>query len=359
MLLPISDVTTGVITEGMAAYNDDNFGWIGLLEEFSYNKGYWILTNEDANFNVYGNYSMDDVVYDLHAGANLISYPYPDSGNISASIPDDVEHLFFAILGEGMAALNIDGIGWVGSLSSFVGGSGYWVLVEEDLSFSFNSPDGITRSKVTTYTEILPEGHEFRVAQSHQQAFYFVNEITLHEGEVEAGDWLLSYNGDVITGIRQWQETMIDIPAMGVSDDEMTAGYFSEGDIPTFKLLKQSTGGMITLDGDIPKWTSTGIFILNGLSEMQLIPDAFSLSNVYPNPFNPKTTINFGLPEDSQVNIAIYNLQGRLVETLANHIIRAGYHSVIWNADNFSSGIYILKIQAANRLETQKLMLIK
>ena len=146
---------------------------------------------------------------------------------------------------------------------------------------------------------------------------------------------------------------------MGVSGDEMTAGYFSEGDIPTFKLLKQSTGEMITLDGNIPRWTSTGIFILDGLSEMQSIPDAFSLSNVYPNPFNPKTTINFGLPEDSQVNIAIYNLQGRLVETLANHIIRAGYHSVIWNADNFSSGIYILKIQAVNRLETQKLMLIK
>jgi hypothetical protein len=295
VLLDISDVTTGVITEGMAAYNDDNFGWIGLLEEFSYNKGYWILTNEDANFNVYGNYSMDDVVYDLHAGANLISYPYPDFGDISASIPDDVEHLFFAILGEGIAAMNIDNIGWVGALTSFVGGSGYWVIVEEDLAFSFNSSDGMTRSIAVTYTEILPEGHEFRVAQSRQQAFYFVNEITLHEGEVEAGDWLLSYNGDVITGIRQWQGEMIDIPAMGVSGDDMTMGYFSKGDIPTFKLLKQSTGEMITLEGEVPKWTSTGIFVLNGLSEMQPIPDAFSLGNSYPNPFNTNMPVEVHL----------------------------------------------------------------
>ena len=92
---------------------------------------------------------------------------------------------------------------------------------------------------------------------------------------------------------------------------------------------------------------------------MQPIPDVFSLSSVYPYPFNPKTMINFGLPEDSHVNIVIYNLQGRLIETLANHIMSAGYHSVIWNGDNFSSGIYILKIQADKQLETQKLMLIK
>ena len=123
--------------------------------------------------------------------------------------------------------------------------------------------------------------------------------------------------------------------------------------------MKQSTGELIALDGDIPKWTSTGVFVLNGLSEMQPIPDAFSLGNSYPNPFNPVTTINFGIPEDSEVIIAIYNLQGRIVGTLANHNMRAGYHSVIWNADNFSSGIYILKIQAAGHLETQKLMLIK
>jgi len=215
----------------------------------------------------------------------------------------------------------------------------------------------------------MPTFGDFKVAQSVEQAFYFVDEITLLDGSVEAGDWLLSYNGDVLTGIRQWQGVMIDIPVMGASDDVLTADYFVEGGVPSFKILKQSTGDLLSLDGDINKWSSNGVFIINSLAEIEPAPEEYHLNSVYPNPFNPITTISFGLAEDTEISIKVYNIQGSVVETLANQYMEAGYHSVVWDADQHSSGIYFVKMLTSpstggitgknENVSIQKMMLIK
>ena len=300
-----------------------------------------------------------DLVYNLEAGANLISYPESGSTDVSEAIPDDVEDLFEAILTEGGAAMNTE-IGWVGSLTSFSGGSGYWVIVASDLSFSYNVNDGIGRTAANKYVETLPEGPQFDVTQSSEQAFYFIEKIELLDGIIEYDDWLMSYNGNVLTGIRQWQGDLIDVPAMGYNDlDDKTAGYFSEGDTPTFKLLKNTTGELIELGGGVPEWTSNGIFTISELVEVESVPEAIGLDSAYPNPFNPITTLKFKLPMDSQVSIQVYNVQGRLVETLADHNMQAGYHSITWNADQHSSGMYFVKMIVGDNLSTQKLLLVK
>ena len=181
----------------------------------------------------------------------------------------------------------------------------------------------------------------------------------MDHGGVEVGDLLLSYNGNVLTGIRQWQGVMIDIPAMGLSESKGTGGYLENGDVPTFKLFKQSAGEYIPLSGDIPAWTENGIYALSSLSEMQPIPNEFVLNNAYPNPFNPTTTLSFAIPIDSEVFLSVYNLQGREVSTLIEGNMEAGYHTVQWNADSYSSGVYFVKMHAGNYISTQKLMLVK
>ena len=55
----------------------------------------------------------------------------------------------------------------------------------------------------------------------------------------------------------------------------------------------------------------------------------------------------------------VYNIQGQLVETLTNRHMDAGYHSVVWNADRHSSGMYFVKMIAGEYIKTQKLMLVK
>ncbi len=351
-----------VIAEGSSAINLDGI-WSGSLTEFSGEKGYWIsIDNFPDNLSVIG-FDMDpDRMYVLHEGPNLISFPDSGSADLSSAIPDNVEHLFTAIISEGISALNSDN-GWAGSLTGFQGGTGYWVIVQEELTFSYNTEDLLARS-VHSFSEMLPDQAGFTVSQSSRQAFYFVKNIKLDNGGVEDGDWILSYNNDVLAGIRQWKGKTNDIPAMGSASDLVTAGYFNVGDTPAFKLLKQSTGEIIALEGNIPSWSDNGIFNIGELSERQPIPELITLNKAYPNPFNPTTTIGFGLPDQSDIVIEIFNLHGKRVEILVDESLPAGYSSVVWNADKFSSGLYFVKLyaQSLNGIKytrIQKLMLVK
>ena len=89
------------------------------------------------------------------------------------------------------------------------------------------------------------------------------------------------------------------------------------------------------------------------------IPEVFCLFPSYPNPFNPQTTIRFGLPEPSLVNLTIYNLRGRKVATLVEGFRQAGYHDVTWDAAGLASGLYFYRIQAGNFTALQKMVLLK
>jgi hypothetical protein len=89
------------------------------------------------------------------------------------------------------------------------------------------------------------------------------------------------------------------------------------------------------------------------------IPLEYALHKAYPNPFNPVTTLSFGLPIETEVSLSVYNLQGREVASLINGNMDAGYHSVVWNAYVHASGVYFVKMVAGDYISTQKLMLVK
>ncbi|MEQ9265562.1 MAG: endo-1,4-beta-xylanase [Balneolaceae bacterium] len=88
-------------------------------------------------------------------------------------------------------------------------------------------------------------------------------------------------------------------------------------------------------------------------------PLSFKLNHNYPNPFNPSTMITFELPQASNVKIMVYDITGRLVETLVDSRKGAGTHAVTFNASNLSSGVYLYEIQAGSFREVKKMTLIK
>jgi hypothetical protein len=102
---------------------------------------------------------------------------------------------------------------------------------------------------------------------------------------------------------------------------------------------------------------------LNSKKELQL-PEIINLHQNYPNPFNPITTLRYDLPENSYVNVTVYDMLGRKVKTLINQTQDAGYRSVIWDATNdygkpISAGIYLYQIQAGGYTSTKKMVLLK
>lgn len=91
----------------------------------------------------------------------------------------------------------------------------------------------------------------------------------------------------------------------------------------------------------------------------ELSPKDFMVSNIYPNPFNSSTTIEFSLPKNEFVTIKIFNSLGEIVTILVDKDMKAGNHKITWNAENFASGIYMYKITAGDYTEIKKCILIK
>ena len=89
------------------------------------------------------------------------------------------------------------------------------------------------------------------------------------------------------------------------------------------------------------------------------IPSEFALFPAYPNPFNPVTTIQFTVPELYDVNLSIYDIQGKLVVTLVNEQLSLGNHSVQWNAVGLSSGMYFILLDGSGNSKIQKVVLMK
>ncbi len=86
---------------------------------------------------------------------------------------------------------------------------------------------------------------------------------------------------------------------------------------------------------------------------------SFRTFRAYPNPFNPTTTIRYGLPHPSHVFLTVYNTLGQKVAELVNDDIEAGYHEVRFDAHNLASGVYFYRLQAGTYTETKKLMLVR
>jgi len=89
------------------------------------------------------------------------------------------------------------------------------------------------------------------------------------------------------------------------------------------------------------------------------IPSCYSLSQNYPNPFDPSTKIQFSLTRRSYVTLTIFDLLGREVATLVSEEHSAGSYNTRWDATGMASGIYLYRLQAGDFVETKKLILFR
>ena len=89
------------------------------------------------------------------------------------------------------------------------------------------------------------------------------------------------------------------------------------------------------------------------------LPDHVALEQNYPNPFNPATVINYDIPEQSHVRLAVYDLIGRQVDLLVNETRAAGSYNITWDGSQLSSGVYIYRLETAGQTLTRQMTLIK
>ncbi len=175
-----------------------------------------------------------------------------------------------------------------------------------------------------------------------------------------------------------------DYLALSPSQLQVTVGNEVQGaDKQTFQLDLQALAGQVISVAIVPDTTvhDSAAFTLIAtdtsgaalpVQTVTLVSDDanpvmapnFELQQNYPNPFNPSTMIRYSLAEAGEVLLAVYDANGRLVRTLAAGRRDAGPHSIEWNGLDetghaVSSGVYLYRLQAGERMETRKLLLVR
>jgi hypothetical protein len=174
----------------------------------------------------------------------------------------------------------------------------------------------------------------------------------------------LAYNGGDITAPSSYEFQIIDslLHPYGVGGD-IDAIYLAnmDGDAAdeVFYTSGYTRGDNFDYGLDIAvvdmQYTPVGI-----RNESSLAPDNFYMEQNYPNPFNPTTSIRFGLPSESTVNLIIYDILGReVMSVIKGESMTAGVYTVTFDASTLASGTYIYKITAGDFQVSKKMVLIK
>jgi hypothetical protein len=89
------------------------------------------------------------------------------------------------------------------------------------------------------------------------------------------------------------------------------------------------------------------------------LPEELILDQNFPNPFNPGTTIRYGIPDKAMVRLTVWNTLGQKVATLVQGEQEAGYHEVRFDGSGLASGVYLYRLQAGSLVSVKKLLLLR
>lgn len=176
-----------------------------------------------------------------------------------------------------------------------------------------------------------------------------------------------SVNGLVIdslyTRTKNYTITSITLPKTVTSDSAKLTVVFRPDSVKSYNdtlfIRTNSANGIIKIP-----LSGSGALVGVNVSPSG-IPDTYELSQNFPNPFNPSTTIRYALPTRSNVRLQVFNILGQMIDELVNREQEAGYQTVLWNA-RVTSGVYLFRIEAVDTekpehrmVETRKMSLIR
>jgi len=142
-----------------------------------------------------------------------------------------------------------------------------------------------------------------------------------------------------------------------LTDNALVAEYNTVDNQTTLMVVLPEEGKLFSSTGE---YTIDEVIAANASGYIETsMPVSFNLSDAYPNPFNPSTSLDIELSYESNVSVMAYNVMGQMVSVLHDGNMAAGMHSITWDASNLASGMYIIKAEVADEVLSQKVMLLK
>jgi len=160
------------------------------------------------------------------------------------------------------------------------------------------------------------------------------------------------YIGGVQMTLRHDADFIIEL-----NDNAWISDYATSGNQTILVIVEPSEGELFTTSGN---YEIVDMIIANSHDAITaMVVREFALSDAYPNPFNPSTTVELTVPEAGHVSVMVYNIAGQLMAELADSYMDANQYQFTWQGENLPSGMYLLRAEYAGQVSTQKLMLLK
>ena len=315
-----------------------------LQDDLVSGNGYWLRFTESGSTTITGEL-LGSVSVSLVTDWNLISGP---SDAVSFDNIDDPDGLIIpgTVYGFG------NGYELTETLNP---GFGYWVRSTGDGSVNI----GAARSGKTT-TPFAGKLDNANIISFNDAELYFGVDIP-EENKLSyslppkppAGSFDIRFTGD-------WK-AVTDFGTIEIMNNSgMIHLHYEIKDQNTWSLINPNTGEEIILvdSGELQIDGNPHEFNLSRKSKED-VPNVFTLNPAFPNPFNPSTQISYFVPKESMIDISVYDISGRLIETLVNELKNYGPHSIMWNASSQASGVYFVRIKTDGFTNAKKVILTK
>ena len=169
------------------------------------------------------------------------------------------------------------------------------------------------------------------------------------------------------SGLSMTADGVVDAVQMTLSHgDDFSIELTDNALIAEYATKDNQTTLIIVVPESEELFVATGEYVIDEMIAANVngsiptsMPVSFSLSEAYPNPFNPSTSLDLTLYSDSDVSIMVYNVMGQMVNVLHDGNMSAGTHQITWNASDLASGMYIIKANVAGDVLSNKVMLVK
>ena len=343
---------------GYADFYGSEYGWFGSIASIDVEKGYKLRLPGGT----------DNITYDgapavtadhpllLSAGWNWIGYVPQTETAINVGLTNLVNGTYIKAQTEGIADYYGSEYGWFGTLNHLKPSYMYMLNVSADENFVYTESTTILGRNSSTFDNKLDfdyKQYEFNGS--------ITTEINIDNIEVSESDMLYAY----IEGELRGQVSPLMFPLTNeYVFPIMIYGNESSTSQIDFEYYNSTSNEYYSIEKTIgfqPDMT-----VGNALSPYELyqdavtdLPSSYSLGKIYPNPFNPTTTVDYSIGKAGHVNMVIYDVSGRIVDTLVDGYRNIGNYEIRWTANDCPSGVYFVSLNINGFTENSKLMLIK
>lgn len=334
---------------------------------------YWNLTqgyqvkidDEGLSTTWYGEPIEADVDVPLFENWNIAAY-FP-TYELDASAPHF--YVLSPIIDDLIAAKNNDGqfiapaFGF-SNMPPWRESQGYMIKMESDLTLNYPVEQD-ERLLASTGSQLCTPASEQHWRNPVQTGANLSLLVCLEDDQAADGDQIAVFSTEGrVVGSGTVNDCRCGIAVWGDDDHTETIDGLREAEAFTLKLwnadrrIEQPLTVDNFLQGSSLTYTSNDLLAISVVIEAG-IPDDYFMESAYPNPFNSVVRLTYGLPQASRVTLQVYDVEGRLVTTITNNTMPAGYHTALWNGSEISSGSYFVRMETTGFSDIRKVTLVK